>query len=169
MYHISIIGGGRGCLGGEVQNLYNNWTLPYTFPFCGGSFVLFVYCLLIIRSIIHSHSPATLCQWTILGCNFLQRYLYRYHYTVNHFTTMYITGASSPCSAGTCRPLPGPPSPCPPVVGYRQRYRGNIRQGRVGCSPCMEYQRRSARLVKQREVSGSGEVMEGDIRQPSTD
>ena len=48
------------------------------------------------------------------------------------------------------------------VGGYRQKYRGNNRQARLGCSPCIEYQKRSARLVKQRGRSWSGENMEGE-------
>ena len=47
-------------------------------------------------------------------------------------------------------------------AGYRQRYRGHTRLGvgRLGQSPCLSYQKRSARLVKQRGLSGSGEYME---------
>ena len=41
-----------------------------------------------------------------------------------------------------------------------QKYRVKGRLGRQGHSPCMEYQKRSARLVKQRGLSGSGDCME---------
>ena len=72
---------------------------------------------------------------------------------------LYCAGSPSPPTG--CRRL-SDVSPGRTGAGYRQRYRGHTRLGvaRLGQSPCLSYQKRSSRLVKQRGLSGSGEYME---------